>query len=325
MKEHQLHRAFLEVIAKCNQPPCLYCRNYEGDKGRAIDSTAPSYEEIIDRIKQVKEIGGREVVLTGGEPFLRDDLTEIANYCSDSKLLTIVATNGRQLTADRLKAINKDVVIQVSLDSIDEKVNNSLRGEGSYKAAFDAISLCQNYDVPLQISTTITSVNLANIPDLVKYFSSEKIKLRRLVEEGLAKRNYQLQVKEKDLTNILQNIITSSEFKERVAAEQIPYIFDCDGQPELYRCSAGNSILYIKANGDVAPCPSVSGVVGNVRKENLKQIWKVSFSQYRADQYRSFGFCGRNAMINLTGHESAQADEPMQYDQFSSNGCKCTG
>lgn len=285
-----------------------------------------SLEYVKKLVKQAKELGAAEIVLTGGEPFLREDLVDIVKTISDEDLKTLIATNGSEVTPAFLGQIQKyeGVAIQVSLDSLDIKINDELREPGAYSAAMNAINLCKKYHVPLQISTTLTAKNVAGIQDLVDYFPDDKIKLRRLVREGLAESRPDLFVKEEDLIRIIQGIVLNSKYRGRVAAEQIPYVFDCDGGPDVYRCSAGNSIAFLRFNGDVTPCPSANFVVGNLDKESLKDIWEKNFDSFRDEQYRPFGYCGRNALVSAPRGFNVP-HKIMDLNEFQTYGCKCTG
>ncbi|MBW2989317.1 radical SAM protein [Candidatus Woesearchaeota archaeon] len=331
METPKLYRAFIEVTANCNTgihsglSPCTYCRNSDNE----LDNISyrikedPRIKAIKGWINDVAEAGAREIVLTGGEPLLRNDLAEIVGYSDNLALHTLIATNGLEINRELLDRIKRyDVKLQVSLDSIDEKINEQLR-DGLYKPALNAIGLIKEYNMPLQISTTMASVNIDSIPDLINHFQDTDIKLRRLVEEGLAANRQDLIVPENKLVNIIKEFVLSKDHGANVGVEQAPYVADCGGQPYLYSCSAGTSIVFIRYNGDIEPCPSVNEVVGNIKKTPFKTIWEENFSNYRAGNKKPFGHCGRTDLINpmnlkIPGHTASEEDSMK-------NKCKCTG
>jgi MoaA/NifB/PqqE/SkfB family radical SAM enzyme len=86
--------------------------------------TAPRRELGLARVKQIareaKELGVKEIFVTGGEPFLLEDIGEILIACAGAAPTTVL-TNGMLFTgrrAETLRALPRDrIVLQISLDS----------------------------------------------------------------------------------------------------------------------------------------------------------------------------------------------------------------
>lgn len=314
----ELHRVFLAVNNECNSS-CVYCAN------PAKNEPALSGEKIKEIIKDIAAIGAKELVLTGGEPLLRKDLPDIVGYASEHELRTLIATNGMALTPDLLSDIAKPGVrIQISLDSTDRRINDKLRGTGSYDGAMNAINLCLEFEVPLQISTTTTSLNYASIPEVINYAASNgvPVKLRQFVAKGRGDNKKELSVSDRQLEKLLTDFVLKPAYSELVFAEQMPF----HQENGIYRCSAGNSIMYIGFDGSVGPCPSVKKAVANINSKSIQEIWKTDFSMFRCKNYKTQGFCGRKEVLlqenKLPGPTGVGL---MNYREFSEHGCKCTG
>lgn len=319
-----MHRAFLEVTPECNSS-CVYCRNLENERDL---SKVLTYTEIESIIEQLSETGIKQLVLTGGEPLLRKDLPEIIHTASAHGLETLLATNGRLLTDGFLEEIEPDnVKIQVSLDSIYENMHDMLRGKGSYTGAMNAINLCLEHGVPLQISTTITELNYVDIPAVIEYGASNNtpVKIRRFAEKGRGENMHDLVVSDDKLEMLLKEYVLNPKYNGLVSAEQMPY---CNGR-NIYRCSAGNSIMFIGSDGQVGPCPSSSETYGNIREKLLIDIIGNGLTKNIGTDYRPEGICGRNEILfdEKTGktNELPIISGAMSYADFMNFGCKCTG
>jgi len=71
----------------------------------------------------------------------------------------------------------------------------------------------------------------------------------------------------------------------------------------FYGCAAGRGFVYMKANGDVRPCPFVEINAGNVRQKPFDQIWQESevFLSLRNRENTLKGKCGRCRYRTICG------------------------
>ncbi|MCL7475207.1 MAG: radical SAM protein, partial [ANME-2 cluster archaeon] len=127
-----------ELTRACN----LACRHCRADAVTKLDPNELSTDEAKDFIDQLVEFGKPILILTGGEPLLRDDFYEIAQYGTDKGLRVVLATNGTFVTpgiASHLKEVGIQR-ISVSIDGSDAKTHDDFRCEqGSFDAALVGI------------------------------------------------------------------------------------------------------------------------------------------------------------------------------------------
>ncbi len=271
-------------------------------------------------------MGTNELVITGGEPLLRKDLPNLLDYIP-RRIRVLIATNGISLTSGLLSKITKpNVRIQVSLDSTDRQINDTLRGKGAYDGAMNAINLCLSQSMPLQISTTVTNLNYSTIPDVINFGFSATIpvKLRQFVAKGRGNEKeirQSLMVTDEQLEKLLSDYVLNPAYKGLVSAEQMPF----HQSRGVYRCSAGNSIMYIRSDGCVGPCPSVEGTIGNVNSKPIKEIWNSNFDTFRNKNYKPCGFCGRDKVLLPKNKKYTIFGGAMSFREFTGHGCKCTG
>jgi len=133
-------------------------------------------EDIRKIVKNLVKIGAGVVLLTGGEPFLREDLPEIIKVFIENGLNVRLQTAGLTTRKEILKACvdagAKDIC--VSLDSLDEEKQDFINGvKGSWKKAIQTIAniseLFPKKGKVCALGCVLSSYNLEEIPLLVKF------------------------------------------------------------------------------------------------------------------------------------------------------------
>lgn len=128
-----------------------------------------STEEVKKGLDVLKKLGTLEVVLSGGNPLLRDDIEEIIGYASE-RFLTTVYDNG-SMALKKVDAVRKADFVAVSIDSLDAAKHDSLRGvSGAWEHAVKTVERLQDEGVPVSVSPTISQFNLDEILGLSEYF-----------------------------------------------------------------------------------------------------------------------------------------------------------
>lgn len=128
---------YISLSHKCNFD-CQMCSVKKILKGYDLDLQA--LKHIFDEMAA----WGREatLVLTGGEPFLREDIFKIIQYAAEKNLKVETVSNGSlidELLADRIIASGlKNIAI--SLDGAKEKTHDYIRQKGAFKNALKAIT-----------------------------------------------------------------------------------------------------------------------------------------------------------------------------------------
>ncbi len=172
----------------------------------------------------------------------------------------------------------------------------------------------------IQINFTAMEYNtnqLADTMKLVNDLGTDIMLIYQLVPVGRGKsvREARLRMKEnQNLINLIrEKQIGSSTIIEPVAAPQFwPYLLSNDGRNKLglniaeiffHGCTAGRGLVYIKANGEVWPCPFVEVSAGNVREIPFSEIWRNSeiFQNMRQRKKNLKGRCSRCQFIEICG------------------------
>jgi len=209
------------------------------------------------------------VALLGGEPYAYKDLNKVVDMFN--KPVTIY-TNGTMLREDN---IIENVVYAVSLDSLNQKINDTIRGQGVHKKVMRALNtLRKNKEKKnikeIIIRTTYNSRNYSDIFNLIEFAEKNEFGLAlhprigwEVQDEGI----YAGLTAEQQL-NLFREII-----KHDKMVILTPHFFQWIGNKH-YRCPAGEFRLAIRENGMVKPCQWGSYIIGSIRNHDFEYFRK---------------------------------------------------
>lgn len=152
------------VTRRCNLK-CVHC--YAHAKTTAEDNELSTAEgmQLIDDLAQ---FGSPVMLFSGGEPLVREDLPQLAEYAVKKGMRAVISTNGTLITADTarmLKAIGLSYV-GISLDGM-EQINDRFRGvKGAYDMAIRGIENCTAAGIKVGLRFTINKFNSEEIPKI---------------------------------------------------------------------------------------------------------------------------------------------------------------
>lgn len=147
----------------------------------------------VQRItREAPGLGVKEIFVTGGEPFLLENIGEILACCA-SAAPTTVLTNGMLFTgrrAESLRALPRDrVVLQISLDSPTPELHDLHRGRGSWARAHEGIRRARAQGFRVRLAATVSTD--AEAEEFRQFLDEEKIAaedrvIRRVALRGSA-------------------------------------------------------------------------------------------------------------------------------------------
>jgi MoaA/NifB/PqqE/SkfB family radical SAM enzyme len=171
--------AVWEITLRCDLA-CRHCGSRAGHARPDELSTA----ECLDLVRQLAELGTREVAIIGGEAYLRDDWLLILRAIKERGRLPTMTTGGRALTAERARSAAEAGLFSasVSIDG-DEQTHDRLRGvSGSYRSAFDALAHLRQAGVHVTVNTQINRLSMPHLSHV----------LDRMIEVGA--RSWMMQI-----------------------------------------------------------------------------------------------------------------------------------
>lgn len=305
---------FWELSARCNLQ-CQHCRGSDQSQPCAELTTA----QLINIAKDIRKCADPVLVLTGGEPLLRDDFFQLAEITCQSFSHVALATNGTlidQVTAQKIKGSGIKRV-SISLDGADAHTHDIFRGQtGSFNAAIAGYNELKKTGMSMQINTTITRHNNTQLEKLVDNaltLEADAFHLFILVPVGCGAQIPKPQRMNKDevsqclyALHKLQNKLRGKLHIKATCAPQYYRILKSAGAPQpsahphmhatTRGCLAGSGVCFISHTGQVQPCGYLPVPAGNVTQADFGTIWKQSevFNNLRNPQ-KLQGTCGKCA------------------------------
>ncbi|MDJ0796786.1 MAG: nif11-class peptide radical SAM maturase 3 [Calothrix sp. MO_167.B12] len=282
--------AVWEITLKCNLA-CSHCGSRAGSQRTQELST----EEALDLVRQMAEVGIKEVTLIGGEAFLRPDWLQIAKAITDAGMLCGMTTGGYGIsleTAGKMKAAGIRTV-SVSIDGL-EATHDRLRGKkGSWKYALKTIKHLREVGIFVGCNTQINRLSAPEFPriyECIRDAGALAWQIQLTVPMGNAADNAEILLQPHELLDIYPMIVRVARraYREGVKVQPGNNIGYYGPEERLLRgrgkeyelgfwqgCSAGLSTLGIEADGAIKGCPSLPTTAytgGNIRDFSLKDI-----------------------------------------------------
>jgi len=286
-------------------------------------------------IDELATFGSPAVVLTGGEPLLREDIFEIARYGTQKGLRMCLATNGTLVTPQVCQKIKESgiKIVSLSLDGSTAEIHDDFRKQpGAFGATVRAAKLFRKEGIPFLINSSFTKRNKDDIPNVyakAKELGATAWYLFMIVPVGRGE-EVMAELIEKDEYERILEWHYELEKKERemlvrpTCAPHYYRVFDQlskrDGDEAPARrslkfstggakgCVAAQLIAFVGSDGEVKPCSYFPLSAGNLKDKGFREIWYGSklFSELR-DFSLYKGKCGRCEYIGVCGGCRARA------------------
>ncbi len=327
---HTLRMIAWEVTRRCNLS-CVHCRAsskygpYEGELDTA------QCRKLID---DIAAFSSPVIILTGGEPYFREDIFEIASYGTHKGLRMVLATNGTLVTDEIARKTIKAGVqrISISLDGPDAESHDAFRGvPGAFEGSMAGIDAFKRAGMEFQINTTITRLNLDRIKEIFNLAISlgaaaHHIFLlvptgrgREMADQEISPEEYEETLGwfyEQGLTSPIQLKATCAPQYYRIFHQQkkerkqeLP-VSENPLHSMTRGCMGGSSFCFISHTGQVQPCGFLEIDCGQIKEERFEDIWNDSriFNDLR-DLRKYNGKCGRCEFLKVCGGCRARAYE----------------
>lgn len=319
-----------ETTRNCNLS-CVHCR---------ASATCGPYTGELDTqaafrlLDQIAEVGKPIVILTGGEPLLREDIFEITRYGTSLGLRMVMAPNGTLVTPEVAATMKESGIqrISVSIDGATAEQHDSFRGvDGAFQGAMNGINAAKQAGLEFQINTTITRLNQDQIPDILTF--AEEIgavalhifllvptgRGKYIIDQAISAREYEDTLNwfydQKKRTPLQLKATCAPHYyrilRQRAREEGEKVTFQTHGLDAVTRgCLGGTGFCFVSHQGVVQPCGFLDLDCGNVTKSSFADIWRDSevFNKLRnADNLD--GKCGICQYRKVCGGCRARAHE----------------
>jgi len=223
---------------------CKHCRA-KAQKERHPDELTT--EEAFNVIEQITEFGRPYplVVITGGDPLMRDDVFEIISEATSKGIRTAIAFSGTKLATREKLELMKDAGIAriaISLDGSRAGIHDYFRGiRGTFETSMKILDMAKELEISRQINTTVTTFNMSDLPNLVKICIEKEVALWDVffvVPTGRAKAEYMPSAQQfEDILSWLYDVGKETPLNVKSSAathlRRIEYMRDKGVQPEF--------------------------------------------------------------------------------------------
>lgn len=274
-----------EITSQCDQR-CSFCYA-QLLKYRREDLPTKSVLEIISKI--AKE-GIYSIFLTGGEPFLRNDLPLIIKRCLDYGMNVSLSTDGTMVTEKTAKLIASTGLdeTQVSIQAPNEIHDKIVGVDGALTQSFKGLRNLIKAGLRVTVASVATRMNYSLLPELAKKVAVMGAKYFRvlrlmphsydMLQQIVPYEKMQILVErlshlEEKLEGFIISIHTSPGFLDERFYNSREYKIV---HPLCHTCTAGKASMGILSNGDCVPCLELKSpefICGNILYSSFSDIW----------------------------------------------------
>ena len=283
------------VTYRCNAK-CTMCNRYKVP-------SKPEEEISIETIKKLPEMYFTNI--TGGEPFIREDLKDIVRELYKKSDRIVISTNG--YFTDRIVELCKEfpqVGIRISIEGL-EQTNNEIRGlDDGFNRGYTTLKTLREMGMnDVGFGKTVQD---KNAPDLVKLYDNSDEFGMEFATASLHNSFYFVEQNniihdrimvaenfEKLINKLLDSNSPKKWFRAYFNHGLINYIFS---QKRLLQCDMSFDTFFIDPFGDVMPCNGTKEkeVMGNLNTQTWDELWNSNQAEEVRKKVRA---CDRNCWM----------------------------
>lgn len=289
----------LAVTYRCNSR-CIMCNTwqFQSERSREIRPCDLGSFPSVNRLN-----------ITGGEPFLRDNLGEILDVVQKKAKRVVISTNG--FATKKILEVMKDrrdVGIRISFDGIGD-THDRVRGVAkAHRRALDSLKGLKNLGIKdLGIAVTISDQNAHDLVPLFRLACEHKVELATAIVHNayyFHKQDNAILDKsrvEAEIANLMRHYLRSFHPKDWFRAYFTKGLVEhLHGGCRELACTSASDSFFIDPFGDVRPCNVMDHAFGNIKERAFIDIWN---SPEAAEARQRVKSCDRNCwMIGSVGH-----------------------
>lgn len=247
----KLDSMYIQITEWCNLQ-CKHCYSWNGSRF----PREYSFRQIKSLVDQAVGLNCKTLVLSGGEPLLHPQFSEIIQYAS-SKLKINILSNGTLIDGSTAKLLaDHNVKIQISLDGATAEAHDRIRGYGAFAKTLKGIKFLKKAGVKVVICTVIMKENVGNEKSLVRLAQDLRCLYSRFIPlrcSGRAKENLQdIQPDIPQYADFCRQYLLSDSNKFPVNCSLSGLMLSLPSVRQKW-CPIGRKII-INAQGEIYPC-----------------------------------------------------------------------
>jgi len=266
------------VTYRCNAR-CHMCNTWKYPSKREEEIGVPIYEKLPFM---------KTINITGGEPFLREDIDEIISVLKKKTKRLVISSNGYFTEKIvRLFDKHKDIGIRISIEGL-PKANDELRGipNGFDRGIRTLIELHHKGVKDIGFGITVSDKNAKDLIEL--YHLADMMGLEfatAAIHNAFYFHKFDNKFEHPDVAieeykKLVQELLKSNKVKDWFRAYfnygLINYI---KGNPRLLPCEMGYDSFFLDPKGEILPCNVMEEAMGNLKEKSFEEIWNSERSR----------------------------------------------
>ncbi len=299
--QHPLRQVMWECTLRCDLR-CRHCgsdcKNQPSSKDMPFDVFARALDSIASRVDPHQVF----IVITGGEPLLRQDLEQCGAQIYQRGFPWGMVTNGLHLTPARFERLLQAGLhsMTISLDGLRDD-HNWMRGNNH---SFDMVSqaidmLVATPGFTFDLVTCVNKRNYAHLDDIAQFLIDKGVKHWRVFSifpMGRAATDPLMQLSNDEFRGMF-------DFIRRTRKEgRINVSYGCEGflgnyehevRDYFFSCKAGVTLGSVMADGSIGGCTSIraNNNQGNIYHDDFMDVWENRFHPHRNPEWKRTGDC----------------------------------
>lgn len=299
---------FASIITtyRCNAK-CHMCNIWQHPTKKEEEITP----EDIDKLLPIPRIN-----ITGGEPFLREDLDEILSVLKPKTKRVVISTNG--FMTERILGIARNnpwIGVRISIEGL-PKANDELRGikDGFDRGIRTLIELNHLGLKDIGFAITVSDRNAKDLLELYHLAKMMKVEFATAaIHNSYYFHKYDNKFEQPDkaiaeIGKLVHELLKSKRPKDWFRAYfnygLINYV---KANPRLLPCKMGFNAFFLDPYGEIRPCNVMEETMGNLKENTFDEIWHGAEAQRIREKVRN---CQQNCWM------MGSVAEPMKSHLF---------
>ncbi len=277
-----------EITSRCNFK-CKMCYVHSEDCNCHADEEL-SFEQWESVADQALDAGIVFVLITGGEPLIRNDFSAIYEMLIKKGFVVSVNSNLSLVTEEHIKLFKKypPSRINASLYGVSDETYQNLCGVPAYSKVEKVIDKLKESGIPVKINSSITPFNCQDIDGIISFCNQKQLNLQtasymfpsarlsvgreRFVPERAAFYKVLLDLKQLDRQKFLDR---AEKVKRGIEYVQSGSCIDPEIKNTGVRCRAGSSSIWIDYKGNMSICGMVpADENNNILRRGFTECYK---------------------------------------------------
>ncbi len=312
----------LSLTHRCNLR-CVHCYIREGFRPAGIDGAELSTEQWKRIIAEIKEAGCLSLVLTGGEPLLRDDFAEIYTFAKKNGFLISVFTNGT-LVSGRILGLFRELpprLVDITLYGATAPTYERITGvPGSFQRASEGIEALLGQGIRVGLKSMLMTLNVDEFNEIEMMAKRYGVKFRRdaAIFPAFSGDRTPLDLR------VAPEKVVEIEFADPAAIEgwreYMGRYDDIPASQYAYSCGAGLTTFHVDPFGTLFPCVMARNRHYSLAAGSFAEGWSGEIARLRDEKVQPGFRCTDCRMKLACGYcpgffevENGRSDIPSEY------------